>query len=170
MHQCNRDLRKTITWYVTYNLISLWKSSWILFSLLSVDIAAVFRLSFLSSCSLAIVTSILSVQSSSWAICSNFCLMPGCEWKKSKPLKRMKLVHIYNHVSTNLTLHVHLWVRTYLKQICWTELTRIIDDQTLALINFDLNSWMDLIASKNSCFSQCLAYKTNALQQTLDVF
>ena len=77
MHQ-----RKTIRWWVTYNLISLWKSSWILFSLLSVDIAAVFKLSFLSSCSLGTVMSILSIQSSSWTICSSFCCMPGCEWKK----------------------------------------------------------------------------------------
>lgn len=78
MHQ-----RKTIRWWVTYNLISLWKSSWILFSLLSVDIAAVFKLSFLSSCSLGTVMSILSIQSSSWTICSSFCCMPGCEWKKN---------------------------------------------------------------------------------------
>lgn len=63
----------------TYNLISRWKSSWILFSLVSVDAAAVLRLSSLSSCSLVTVMSILSIQSSSWAICSSFCLMPGCK-------------------------------------------------------------------------------------------
>ena len=61
----------------TYNLISRWKSSCKLFSLLGVDVADVFGLTPSSSWSLVTVTSILSSQSSSWAICSSFRFMPG---------------------------------------------------------------------------------------------
>ena len=61
----------------TYNLISRWKSSCKLFSLLGVDAADVFGLTPSSSWSLVTLMSILSSQSSSWAICSSFRFMPG---------------------------------------------------------------------------------------------
>ena len=61
----------------TYNLISRWKSSCKLFSLLGVDVGDVFGSTPSSSWSLVTVMSILSSQSSSWAICSSFRFMPG---------------------------------------------------------------------------------------------